>query len=203
MIGMSNVEQSRGHCFIWLCLPFFSNVLTSTGKKDSLQVWITMGPFFEISIRRCFSKANLSIFGCLLWGFMISELHIGEIPFQAQEPIVNELRFEFKFYFVFTDLNECLFLPKTTPSVQVTAHPNATVGPKVLYCSANAACVNSAGEYGCQCNAGFTGNGTHCYGWFQYSNINNVFIISPLYQVFLGYMFHNTSLCFHPLWCVF
>eukprot|EP00794_Sanderia_malayensis_P003190 gene3190-3661_t len=70
-----------------------------------------------------------------------------------------------------TDLNECLTLPSTTPQQPITtSHPNATQGPKILYCHTDAVCVNYQGYYGCQCKVGYTGNGTHCYATSSFGN---------------------------------
>ena len=32
------------------------------------------------------------------------------------------------------------------------------------YCHTSAACTNTLGSYNCQCNSGYTGNGTFCEG---------------------------------------
>lgn len=48
-------------------------------------------------------------------------------------------------FFVNTDIDEC----------NVTANP----------CDIDAACINIPGYFYCQCNPGYTGNGTVCEGW--------------------------------------
>ena len=52
-------------------------------------------------------------------------------------------------YFISSDTNECL-LPRSDPMADK--------------CHSEATCSNTIGGYNCQCNPGFTGNGTHCQG---------------------------------------
>ena len=35
-------------------------------------------------------------------------------------------------------------------------------------CSSNAECTNNYGSYQCHCHDGFTGDGTNCYGLFEW-----------------------------------
>ena len=35
-----------------------------------------------------------------------------------------------------------------------------------LPCDTNAACMEEVGSFSCQCNSGFTGNGTTCEGMY-------------------------------------
>ena len=34
-------------------------------------------------------------------------------------------------------------------------------------CHDNATCTDTDGSYNCTCNLGYSGNGTHCEGWFS------------------------------------
>ena len=44
-------------------------------------------------------------------------------------------------------------------------------------CHSEATCSNTIGGYNCQCNPGFTGNGTHCQGKLLYVAPASIFFL--------------------------
>ena len=61
-------------------------------------------------------------------------------------------------YCISLDINECLDISQYT-------------------CDVNAVCVNTIGNYTCQCNDGYMGNGKVCSGKF-YISFSNCFIMA-------------------------
>ena len=68
--------------------------------------------------------------------------------------------------------------------------------PESNNCDENALCTNTAGSYVCQCNEGYTGNGTFCQG--NYVKCGIIFLISFLLKMnSFSRIFTNPSLPYY------